>query len=207
MAKKKPGKGKAKARKAKTRGDRYVEQHGATEPATVFDSGRQMVTGARKKIAVKALERAIGTDPDGREAPWRIQAWEEAEEGYLLLERALGAKGALLGERVPGGGGWENLMNARPIRRLQEWSIACTAARPVIDYAVVSDVLFRRAQLSLKDADRHNRKRDGWAIGHIRRALDLWADMSAEQKRGRRQERQADRRPARPFVASHCECS
>jgi hypothetical protein len=143
---------------------RWLEQHGATEPVAIQVSGRQRITGARRRIAVAAVDRALH--------PLQREAWEEAEKGYLALVRALGVRTASLEARVDCLPVMDHNFDSAITSRFIDWGTACLRAKPPIDYDACRSVLFDGR--SFASVDRAMRWRNGTAACHVKRSLDLW---------------------------------
>ena len=178
MAKRKAKKAKP-PKQAKARVDRWVEQHGATEPFTIFDHGKATATGARRRVTVAAIERAL----DDRQR----QAWSEAESGWLQLARGLGARTSSVEGRIDNRNAESNSLTGLLVDLLVRWGRECTLAKPMIDYACVRSVLFDGAYQTFTEADRGHRRRNGWAARQVKAALDLWADLRDAERRAKRE--------------------
>ena len=152
--------------------DRYVEQHGQTEPHTIWDSGRSTATGARRRISDAALMRSLDTQ--------QLQAAAELEAGWRCLARALGARTASLEGHVDGTQSQGALAATAAVDRLVRWGQACTTAVPLIDYATVRAVICDGTTLGA--IDRQARRRHGWALRTLQRGLDLWSAIRSRRE-------------------------
>jgi len=158
----------------KATADRYIEQHGATEPATIWDSGKQTVTGGRRRCADAALQRMLS-----EMGPMHVQAAEEIEQGHRMLARSLGATTAQYEPRGATGGSFRGVQVSIQSERFIRWGQRCMAA--AVDYAAVTGMLIDG--LPAWFIDRQAGKRNGWAVRQLERGLDLWWQRDEQIRR------------------------